>query len=253
MSRKPRVKSYSGIYHIMMRGINRQTIFEDDQDKIRFIETVKRFKNISNFHIYGYCLMDNHIHLLIKENDEALSKAVQRISASYVYWYNNRYDRSGSLFQGRYKSEPVDSLSYFLKVIRYIHQNPLKAGLASNVFECKWTSVNEYFNRSTFLDIEFALHQFSPDRKQAIQMYTDYMHAPNDDECLDDQIMVKSSDDNVKKYLSEIGFPHSSELQKIDKNKRNEIILELKSLKGVTTRQLSRITGISKSVIDRVR
>ena len=93
MARKPRRKSYSGIYHIMLRGINRQTIFEDDEDKIRLLTTIKRYKEKSNFKLYGYCLMDNHMHLLMQEMDETVSQTIQRIGASYVYWYNSKYVR----------------------------------------------------------------------------------------------------------------------------------------------------------------
>lgn len=83
MPREARRSSQNGIYHIMLRGINRQTIFEDDEDKLRLLETMKRFKNISEVEIYAYCLMDNHVHLLIKETQETVSKAIQRISSSY--------------------------------------------------------------------------------------------------------------------------------------------------------------------------
>ncbi|MGJ9459979.1 transposase [Oceanobacillus sp. CF4.6] len=98
MARKPRKKSYSGIYHIMLRGVNRQTIFEDDEDKSRLLKTIERFKEKDKFLVYSYCLMDNHIHLLIKEKEETVSTFIQKISASYVYWYNNKYERCGHLF-----------------------------------------------------------------------------------------------------------------------------------------------------------
>ena len=99
MGRLRREKSKSGIYHIMIRGINRQTIFKDNDDRQRFLDTLNRFKFISNYDLYGYCLMDNHIHLLIKENTESISTAIKRISSSYVYWYNEKYDRIGTCFR----------------------------------------------------------------------------------------------------------------------------------------------------------
>src|SRR5699024_6218007 len=124
MVRKPRRKSQTGIYHIMLRGINRQTIFEDDEDRIRLLSTIKRYKEKSNFKLYGYCLMNNHIHLLMQEVDETISQTIKRVSASYVYWYNNKYSRCGHLFQERFKSENVETANYFITVLRYIHQNP---------------------------------------------------------------------------------------------------------------------------------
>lgn len=253
MSRKPRRKSRNGIYHIMLRGINKQTIFEDEEDKLRLLETIEKYKEKSKFKIYGYCLMDNHVHLLIKETEECVSLIIQRISASYVYWYNHKYERCGHLFQERFKSENVETISYFITVLRYIHQNPIKAGLATNVFDCKWTSIQEYLGHTHFIDIESALKLFSPDRSKALQLFNKYMQESNDDQCLDDYARVKMSDSEVQCYLITLGVPNSSFLQQMKREERDVIILKLKGLKGVTHRQLSRITGISKGVITRAR
>lgn len=108
MPRQARERSRSGIYHIMLRGINRQNIFEEDEDRQRFIETLKYYKAISGYRLYGYCLMNNHIHLLMGENGESMSLGIKRISSSYVYWYNQKYNRCGHLFQERFKSDSRD-------------------------------------------------------------------------------------------------------------------------------------------------
>ncbi len=237
----------------MLRGINRQTIFEDDEDRFRLLETVKRFKEISEFRVFSYCLMDNHIHLLLKETEETVSKVIQRISSSYVYWYNNKYERSGHLFQGRFRSENVENIPYFLTVLRYIHQNPVKAGLANNVFECKWTSIYEYVSRSQLVDIDLGLSLFSPNRGKAIELFAAYMQVTNDDNCLDDFVKIRLPDSAVKSRLVELGISTNSMLQQMEKKDRDKVILQLKELRGVSARQLSRITGIPKSVIDRVR
>lgn len=253
MGRKPRKKSRSGIYHIMLRGVNRQTIFEDDEDRYRFLETIARFKAKSDFNIYSYCLMDNHIHLLIKENDDPVSKIIQRISASYVYWYNKKYERSGHLFQERFKSENVESISYFLTVLRYIHQNPMKAGVASHVLQARWTSIHEYTGTHCFIDIDLALELFSPNITKASQLFIDYMQESTIDECLDDHVKIRLADTEVKRYLVKLGIPNSSQLQQMKKDDRDQILAKLKELNGVSHRQLARITGISKSVITRAR
>jgi len=133
LARVARERSRTGIYHIMLRGINRQTIFKDNQDRVRFLDTLGEYKNICEFVFYGYCLMDNHVHLLIKETKESVSDIIKRICSSYVYWYNAKYKRCGHLFQERFKSEVVETDSYFLTVLRYIHQNPLKAKIAESL------------------------------------------------------------------------------------------------------------------------
>lgn len=251
MPRKARRKSRTGIYHIMLRGINKQTIFEDEEDKIQFLKTLKKYKDISKYQLYSYCLMDNHIHLLLKESKETVSEVIKRISSSYVYWYNQKYERCGHLFQERFKSEVVEKKVYFLKVLRYIHQNPTKAGLANNIFEGKWTSINEYISKATIVDIDLGLSLFSSDKEKAIKLFMKYMAESNDDQCLEDK--VKISDSEVIEYLYKLGVSNISELQKMEKEKRDDILARLKELEGVTVRQLSRITGISKSIIYRIR
>jgi putative transposase len=252
MPRKGRKKSRSGVYHIMLRGINRQTIFEDDEDRHKFLETLKNYKDISGYELYSYCLMDNHVHLLMREIEEPIAVAIKRISSCYVYWYNLKYERIGHLFQERFKSENVESSAYFLTVLRYIHQNPLKAGLANSVWECKWTSIYEYVNKVKMVDIDVGLRLFSEERKMALPKFKEYMQQHNQDQCLDDVVRVRLSDREVKEHLTNIGITSISHFQQLEKEERDQVLVMLKGLKGVNLRQLSRITGISKSVIQRV-
>ena len=93
MPRQAWKRSKTGIYHIMIRGINRQMIFQEDDDYVKFFESLRRVKEKSRFRIYGYCLMGNHVHLLLHEGEESISLVMQRICSSFVYWYNWKYDR----------------------------------------------------------------------------------------------------------------------------------------------------------------
>lgn len=137
MVRTAREKSESEIYHAMIRGINKQHIFQDDEDRIRFISIIKHYSDIDVYSLYAYCLMDNHVHILLKEGEHDISSAMKRISASYVLWYNKKYGRCGHLFQDRFKSEPVNSDAYLLTVLRYIHRNPIAAGIIYNIEDYK--------------------------------------------------------------------------------------------------------------------
>jgi len=253
MPRGRRREGYTGVYHVIIRGINRQTIFEDDEDRLRLLETLERYKRISKFRLFCYCLMDNHIHLLVEEREESISKAIQRISASYVYWYNAKYGRVGHLFQGRYRRESIDTYRYFQTVLRYIHQNPLKARIVSNVFDYRWTSIHEFLHRPKLVDVDHVLRMFSSERNIAIKTFIQFIQEPNNDKCLDDNVTIKYSDDDVREYLTQLGIPNSSAIQQMNKEKRNKLLLELKKIDGISLRQLARITGISKSVIARIR
>ena len=156
MPRQARKKSASGIYNIMLRGINQQVIFEDEEDNNKFIETIKTYKAISGYKIYAYCLMSNHVHLLLKVEKEDLDLIIKRIAGSYVYWYNWKYHRRGHLFQDRFKSEPVEDDSYFLTVLRYIHQNPVKGNIVEDVEKYVFSSYNDYIEEETeLIDLDF--------------------------------------------------------------------------------------------------
>ena len=103
MPRGPRKRSNSGIYHIMLRGTNKQRIFHDDRDYQTFLEGLRKYQSLSNFVLFAYCLMPNHLHLLLRADahSEPIGKIMRRLGTWYVYRYNRRYERSGPLFEGR--------------------------------------------------------------------------------------------------------------------------------------------------------
>lgn len=131
MPRQARMKSKTGIYHVIVRGISQQNIFHDEEDFMKYLEMLERVKKKSGFKLYGYCLMGNHVHLLIHESQDELSVVMKGLGISYAWWYNWKYKRTGHVFQDRYKSECVEDDTYLLTVIRYIHQNPVKAGMVT--------------------------------------------------------------------------------------------------------------------------
>lgn len=104
-----------------MRGINKQTVFFDDEDREVFLSRIKLANEKSNFNVHAFCLMRNHIHLLLKENDVTLGVIFRNILSSYVFWYNRKHRRVGNLFQDRYRSEGIESEVYRVCAIRYIH------------------------------------------------------------------------------------------------------------------------------------
>jgi REP element-mobilizing transposase RayT len=252
LPRYARNVSKSGVYHVMLRGINRQAIFEDEEDTQRLLETIERYKEICKYELYAYCIMSNHVHLLMKETVESISNAIKRISGSYVFWYNKKYERCGHLFQERYKSEAVDNDEYFLTVLRYIHQNPIKAGIVKDIKAYKWSSYNEYINEAVVINKDFVLEMFSSDKKKAIEMFSKFNCQKSNDTCLEDDEKVRVSDIELRDKFAQLGIINKSDLRQLEKNRRNDILKNLKSIEGVTIRQLSRVTGISKSVINRI-
>jgi len=251
MARQAREKSSTGIYHVMMRGINRQNIYEDDEDRLRFLETLKNYKDKSDFMLYGYCLMDNHVHLLLQEGNEPISTTVKRISSSYVFWYNEKYERCGHFFQERFNSEVVETDDYFLTVLRYIHQNPLKAGLVTNVTDYLWSSYNSYIKDQKIIDTSFALNLFSLDKEQARVEYKKFMSEFNDDECMEYQEKYKISDNEVRRIIEEKYDIIPGKFHLLDRKQKNEIFHKLKVSEKISIRQIARVTGSSKYVVEK--
>ncbi|MEQ8175558.1 MAG: transposase [Syntrophomonadaceae bacterium] len=252
MPRTARRKSETGIYHVMLRGINRQVVFESDEERTKFLYTLKFFKEANKYKVYAYCLMDNHAHLLIEEATEPIGHSIKRICASYVYWYNRRHDRIGHLFQERFKSEVVDNDKYFLTVLRYIHQNPIKSGITDEIINYRWSSYHEYLKNTELIDKDFVLGMFSDNRPAAMKQFKRFINESNLDKCLDCDERKLLLDSDITRYLLQHGVSNPGILQQMEKGQRDKLIRAIKAIDGVTVRQLSRVTGISKSVIDRV-
>ncbi len=256
MPRVPRQRSNSGIYHIMLRGANRQEIFHDTQDNARFLETLKKYKIESEIKVYGWCLMGNHVHLLLQEGKEDLAVTMKRIGVSYVSFYNLKYKTTGHLFQDRYRSENIENDGQLLAVVRYIHQNPIKAGIVNKPEDWKWSSCQGYYNQSAYpsflLDGDFILNIFSKDNKAAVEEFSKFNELVNEDTCLDEKIELKMTDEEAHEKINKaLAGLNVANIKSLPKQQRDEIIREIKNIDGLTQRQISRITGVSLSLISR--
>ena len=256
MPRVPRQRSSSGIYHIMLRGANRQEIFHDTQDNARFLETLKKYKIESEIKVYGWCLMGNHVHLLLQEGKEDLAVTMKRIGVSYVSFYNLKYKTTGHLFQDRYRSENVENDSQLLAVVRYIHQNPVRAGIVNKPEEWKWSSCQGYYNQSAYpsllLDSDFILKMFAEDNKAAVEEFSRFNELMTEDTCLDEKIELRMTDEEAREKINKaLTGLNLANIKSLPKQQRDEIIREIKNIDGLTQRQISRITGVSLSLISR--
>lgn len=247
MPRQAIKKSSSGIYHVMLRGINKQQIFEDEEDCEKFLWTLKDTKEKSGFKLFAYCLMGNHIHLLIKEEKEPLEQIFKRIGGRFVYWYNIKYQRVGHLFQDRFKSEPVEDDAYLFTVIRYIHQNPIKAKLCENAEDYKFSSYKEYTDKKWIVDTEFILDIMPLDEFAA------FNNEENMDKCLEieEKEAVRLTDEQAKAIIELCsGCKNVTEIQSLPKAEREKLIEDLRN-KGLSIRQMVRLTGTSKGLIEK--
>lgn len=248
MPRKARSLSSSNIYHVMLRGINRQDIFEDDTDRTCFMKMLAHCKKISGFRLYAFVLMSNHVHLLIEPVDEPLDTVFRRLATRYAKWYNTKYDRTGHLFQDRFRSENVETDMYFTTVLRYILHNPMKAGLESHPGSYRWSSYLAYAQgKGTVTDTQFALDLFGS--REALM---EYLGQKEEDSVLDEEDCDRRlREQQVKEKFSRItGCDSPSDFQQLDRSIQREYVKQLYH-SGLSHGQISRFTGIPKATIFR--
>ena len=176
LARKPRVYFPGAIYHVICRGNNKEWIFNTDLDKRSYLSLIGQYKERYGFKLYAWAILSNHVHLLIKVNDVPLSKIMQGIQQSYTGRYNHFNKRTGHVFEQRYKAFLCYDDTHLLSVIRYIHYNPLRAGLEGGLNH-SYCSHKDYMSRqpARLTDTEYPLQLFASERKTAIQVYREFM------------------------------------------------------------------------------
>ena len=257
MPRQPRKKCNTKIYHCILRGINKQEIFLDKQDYLKFKKEIKTTKEIFSYKLYSYVLMSNHIHLQIKDEKDNLSKIMQSIQIRYADYFNKKYNRVGHLFQDKFKSQCVESEYYILNLQRYIHQNPIKAGIGT-IEGYLWSSYREYINQNKeeLVDKEEIFKLFSEKEekviKKFIQFNNEILNLSKSDEILEYEIRKTLTDDEIIDLVKkELKIKNIQEIQGYEKQKRNDCLKKVKKIKGCTQKQLSRILGINIRIIQR--
>lgn len=254
MSRQARTLSKTGLYHIIFRGINKQNIFDEASDYIKLKEILKKVKSETNFELYAYCLMTNHVHLFIKEqNPGEISKIMTKILSSYAVWFNKKYQRSGSLFENRYKSEPVEDERYLIALIRYIHQNPIAAHISKTLSGYAHSSYHEYTDNSGDLtDIDFLLDMLHDDREIALSQFREISKI-TETEDFDIRNSRKKTTGQIRRIiLIETGGIEPGEIKKLDRDLQNTIIKKLVSDSGLSKSEIQRATGLSRDTIIRI-
>lgn len=242
MARSAREKSESNIYHVMLRGINKQQIFMDEEDNRHFLKVLEQCREISLFRLYAYCLMGNHVHILLQTAGEPLEQVMKRIGTRFVVWYNQKYSRTGHLFQDRYRSEPVQDNGYFLTVLRYILNNPVKAGICSSAESYPWSSDADYIHREGITDISFAESITGRDA------LLEYLRGASDDTCMDDEPTRPNDKEAQEIIRNTVGISDWTECLKAVSGHPDKYVRALRKA-GLSIRQISRLTGLSISTV----
>lgn len=290
MARKARDRSELKVYHAILRGVNKQQIFECSEDYEHFVRILQRqcglpvetrpskvaksrsYQDViegcddvpspmavdselipqRHCYLYAWCLMGNHVHLLLKEADEPIGDVMKRISSSYVYYYNHKYDRVGHLFQERFKSQPVEDWTYFLTLLRYIHQNPLKPHLVDDLKDYRWCSWNEFRgqNDQSFTSTSAVLSRIS--LTELSELINQPLTDDEEDGLLDVDVKPRKAgfeDEDVWQLLTQYsGAANASEFQALPRPMQKHYLYMVHE-QGIGPRTLSRLTGVSYSVV----
>ncbi len=275
MARKPRIHYPGALYHVMVRGNNGENVLSEEIHKNKYLDIVASYKEKIGFILYAYCIMDNHVHLLIEVTDVPLSQIMQRIQQVYTQWFNHKYNRTGHVFQQRYKALLCDKDNYLLQLIRYIHNNPVKANLEGGI-EYKWSSHIYYIGKkkSTIVDPSYVLSIFSENKNKAVKQYLQFMNQDdteiiyvNTDEPQPTNIAVKNEKKesikniNIDEIIEEVCINEDATIDDITKKTRNQkisdirkaIVLLSENHCNVSNKLLSQKLNLSSSMISKIR
>ena len=249
-----RSRSSIDIYHVFARGAGRQIIFEDNDDRKIFLGLLEKTARQHAVEIHAWCLMDNHYHLLLHAPITHISKLVQKTNAGYASHFNSKHDRVGHLFQDRFKSEPINDENHFLAAMRYIHENPVKAGICP-AQDYRWSSYSEYaglspapglcqtdlaLNMIGGIDAFEAFHREELDRREN---FLD-VDSPNTRQRRSPEALVRHANSVIPEVrVGDVGS--------LPKKSRNEILRRLKTA-GLSVREIERLTGVGRGIIQRI-
>ena len=247
-----RRRAESGCYHVTLRGNGKQIIFEDDGDRRRFLTYLARLPE-HDVAIIAWCLMSNHVHLVLEDAGDALSGEMQRLASSYAHYFNKRYGRSGHVFETRFKSQAIEDDAYLLAAVRYVHLNPAVAGMgAPDTYP--WSSYRSYIGLENagavpvsvsavlgLLDGVAGFREFHAQRIPGGDLRFD----DPDDVSLDDVIAI------ARAVAEPFGCASASDAKALPKAERDRCIRALRQ-HGLSVKDISRLTGVSEPTVYRI-
>lgn len=182
MARPLRIEYPGAYYHVISRGIGRESIFRSIRDREKFLEYLEIASDRFSIVIHTYCLMSNHYHLLMETPESNLSRSIQWLNVSYATYFNKKRKRSGHLFQGRFKAILIDADAYLKQLSRYIHLNPVRAKIVDSPGQYRWSSYTAFTGKQKppiFLETDGLLSNFGKSKKEARKNYIDFVERVN--------------------------------------------------------------------------
>ena len=252
MPRELRKFSTKKLYHIIFRGIDKQDIFYDNQDRYIFLEYIMEIKKRFKLEVYSYCLMSNHIHMVIKVNDEFFSKSMQSLEIKYSIYFNKKYNRKGHLFENRFVSKTIEDLGYFIRVCRYVHQNPEKAGI-DKIQNYKWSSFMEYITNEKIINKKILLHYFNNNVNELIDYTLNINNIEDMRDFAEFEIISRLSDEELCDIIKKIyNLKNVNDIRLMKSEDKEKTVKGLKLIKGTSYSQISRVTNLNRKYIAKI-
>jgi REP element-mobilizing transposase RayT len=249
MPRSIRARSETGLYHATVRGVGQQRLFEEDEDYAYFLNVVGDACDMSGNRVLAYCLMTNHAHLLVEEHPGTISNLFRRVGTRYAAWFNKKYDHEGHVFQGRFHSEPVQDDAYFTTVVTYIHLNPVRAGLSPTASDYPWSSRRVLDTETDKLVDVDRLRELAD--LAALRALETSSAADQDLPRPSRGRRPRHTDAQADDMLKEVSACASTaEFQALPAPEQAVAVVALRDC-GVAIRQVARITGLPKGLIER--
>ena len=243
MPRNARNIREGGYRHVIIRGIGKQILFEDENDNRCFIRLIEKYSKETGVSVCAYCLMDNHVHLLLHDIATDTALFMKKLGVSYSAYFNAKYERVGHLFQDRYKSQNINDERAYLSVLRYILRNPEKAGICRTE-EYRWSSYSSYGEINSFLDQTLTWELLG-----SKESFTGFVGEENRDICMEYENRI--NDATAAELIENIlGVKSGTALQQFERKERDRALRLLKE-GGLSIRKIERLTGINRGVIQK--
>lgn len=244
------------LYHAIIKGIDGQDIFWEANDKNKFLKELEITKEKYEYDLCAYCLMDNHVHLILYDKKEQLSKIMQSIEISYSSYFNKKYERQGHLFQNRFFSKKIQTKEYLQAACCYVHHNPIYAKI-KNTKSDEWNSLTEYETQEKMIKEDILLSTFDTNKEKAKQKLKEYQEKRKEDRVsnkIEFEMINQLTDLEAKEYLQEIlGEQELHQIKELGKEEKKKIIQKLCQKSILSMAQMARVLGINRKIIERIR
>lgn len=253
MARTPRKECKSRYYHILIEGRSDTNIFEKAADKEKLLEIVERVLEESKVTMYAYCIMANHAHFVVREGEGSISRFMKRVNGAYAVYYNRKYQERGQVFFDRFKSETIRDMEQLLKVMRFVHNNPVYDGCALRQRDYPWSSYRQYVLAGNFpnlLQKEPILVRFSSNKQDAVKEFIWFMTKKDPHMYLD---LEESIENNVKAMVDEYLAKNHIDLRELGYKEnvfhRDYLIRMVRATGGLSIRRIGEILHLNRGTV----